>query len=147
MVDGKLYGFFSGALEVIDGPVFDKPADWAGAENVAASMAMPTRWEISAIGRMSASTVRAAQLGRIFMRLVAISRANASVCFAARGPAPGRPIFSESMPRDSIRWRISIFSSMVGSWTEGFCRPSRRFRHSAGLVCLEGSGVEAWFQS
>ena len=34
---------------------------------------------------------------------------------AARGPAPGKPMFRESMPSDSIRWRISIFSSIAGS--------------------------------
>ena len=33
----------------------------------ATSIGMPTRCEISTIGRMSAATVRAAQLGRIFM--------------------------------------------------------------------------------
>src|SRR5277367_5867450 len=30
------------------------------------------------------------------------------------------------MPSDSIKCRISIFSAMLGSRTEGFCRPSRR---------------------
>src|SRR6267378_1618258 len=31
-VDGKLDGFFGGALKVVDGPVFDQAADRAGAE-------------------------------------------------------------------------------------------------------------------
>src|SRR6201981_1588855 len=35
-------------------------------------------------------------------------------------------MFTVSMPSDSIRWRISIFSAMLGSCTDGFCRPSRR---------------------
>src|SRR5580700_1114994 len=32
VVDGEPYSFFRGALEVVDGPVFDKAADGAGAE-------------------------------------------------------------------------------------------------------------------
>ena len=47
--------------------------------------------------------VRAAQFGRIFMRFVAISRASASTCSTARAPAPGSPIFTESIPNDSIK--------------------------------------------
>src|SRR5579883_1928941 len=98
-------------------------------------MAMPTPCEISAIGRISASTVRAAQFGRMRMRFVAISRARASTCSTARGPAPGRPMFAESMPSDSIKCRSSIFSPMVGSWMEGFCRPSRSVS-SFSITCV-----------
>ena len=47
--------------------------------NVAASIAIPTRCEISTMGRISFSYVRAAQFGLIFIRFVAISRASASV--------------------------------------------------------------------
>ena len=32
VVDGKLHGFFGGAFEMIDGPVFDEAADRTGAE-------------------------------------------------------------------------------------------------------------------
>src|SRR6266403_2245669 len=48
--------------------------------NVAASMAMPTACDTSTMGRISFSRVRAAQLGLMFIRCVAISRASASVC-------------------------------------------------------------------
>ena len=74
---------------------------------------------------MSFSWVRAAQLGLIFSLARPISRARASQCATARGPAPGRPMSSMLMPTASIRCRISIFSSMEGSRTEGDCRPSR----------------------
>jgi len=42
----------------------------------ATSIGIPTFCEISMIGTMSAATVRAAQLGRSFIRASAISRAS-----------------------------------------------------------------------
>ena len=52
-----------------------------------ASMGMPARCEISAIGIMSFLCVRAAQLGRIFSFWVAISRAIISTPAACVPPA------------------------------------------------------------
>src|SRR5882724_10162164 len=51
---------------------------------VAAWMFSPVRWTISAIGRMSFSWVRAAQLARIFSLLRTISWASASQSARAR---------------------------------------------------------------
>ena len=71
--------------------------------NAQHSIAIPVRWEISAIGLMSAVTVRAAQFGRIFRRSSPIARARRSTSAATCGPAPGRPMFAVSMPSASIR--------------------------------------------
>jgi len=94
--------------------------------NVAASIGNPIFCTISAMGRMSFSCVRAAQLARIFILHARISRASAVTASTARAPAPGRPRSSESMPRASIKCRISHFSATEGSRTDGDCRPSRR---------------------
>ena len=93
---------------------------------VAASMGSPVVCTISAIGRMSFSWVRAAQLARIFIFCATISRASAVTASTARAPAPGSPRSRESIPSASMRWRISIFSGIDGSRTEGDCNPSRR---------------------
>jgi hypothetical protein len=65
-------------------------------------MGTPVRWLISIIGVMSAMTVRAAQLARIFNRPSAIARASRSVSSATFGPAPGRPMSAVSMPSASM---------------------------------------------
>ena len=62
--------------------------------NVAASMGIPTFCEISTMGRMSASRVRAAQLGTSASFWSTISFARRSTCFCTCGPAPGKPIFT-----------------------------------------------------
>jgi hypothetical protein len=105
--------------------------------NVAASIFSPVRCTISAIGRMSFGWVRHAQLARIFILWPTISRAKASTCSTARGPAPGSPRSSELMPRVSIRWSIGIFSWMEGSRTEGDCKPSRKVS-SLSKTCPTG---------
>jgi len=63
--------------------------------NAATSMGSPVFCTISAIGRMSFSWVRAAQLARIFILCVIISRASAVTASTARAPAPGSPRSSE----------------------------------------------------
>src|SRR5258708_37332284 len=54
--------------------------------NVAASIGRPVFWTISAMGRMSFSCVRAAQLARIFSLLVTISCATAVTASTALDP-------------------------------------------------------------
>ncbi len=93
--------------------------------NVAASIGSPVFCTISATGRISFSCVRAAQLARIFILCATISRASAVTASTARGPAPGSPRSSESIPNASIKCRISIFSAIDGSRTDGDCSPSR----------------------
>src|SRR2546427_7964579 len=49
-------------------------------------------------------------------------------------------MLTESIRRDSIRCRISIFSSIVGSKTEGFCNPrseehTSELQSQSNLVC------------
>src|SRR5271155_3729646 len=61
-------------------------------------------------------------------------------------------MFTVSMPSDSIRCKISIFSPMLGSWTEGFCKPSRRVsslsmtRRPAGISAPEKT-FQSWMSS
>ena len=57
---------------------------------VAASMRRPVFCTISAMGRMSFSCVRAAQLARIFILCATISRASAVTASTARGPGAGQ---------------------------------------------------------
>ena len=102
------------------------------------SIGMPTFWEISMIGRMSAATVRAAQLGRIFIFDRTISWASRVTVSTTWGPAPGRPMSAESIPSASIRCRIWIFCSIDGLLTEGDCRPSRSVSSSISTVPREG---------
>ena len=54
------------------------------------SIGIPTFWEISMIGTMSAATVRAAQLGRIFSLPRTISWARRVTVSTTWGPAPGQ---------------------------------------------------------
>ena len=103
--------------------------------NVQHSIARPARCEIAAIGSMSATTVRAAQLAATESRAAAISRASRSTSRTTCGPAPGRPRSAVSMPSRSMRCRISSFCSIVGHRTDGDCRPSRSvssFRMTVG---------------
>src|SRR6266478_5392421 len=105
--DGELYRFLCGALEVINRPIFHEAANGTGTEK-------------------SRGFDGDARVLRNFD-----DRANIILMRARRAvgldlPAAGRPILTASIPRDSIRCRISIFSSMLGSKTEGFCKPSRR---------------------
>jgi hypothetical protein len=58
---------------------------------VQASMAMPARCEISAMGRMSFWCVRAAQLGRILNFCSTISRASALDALGVRAARAGQP--------------------------------------------------------
>ena len=60
---------------------------------VEASIFRPTFCWISAMGRMSASTVRAAQLGSRASFWSRISSARRVTVFTTCGPAPGRPMF------------------------------------------------------
>ena len=62
-----------------------------------------------------------------------ISRASRSTSPTTCGPAPGRPMSAVSMPSRSIRWRISIFCSMVGVRTDGDCSPSRSVSSSSRI--------------
>ena len=57
--------------------------------NAATSMGRPVFWTISAMGRMSFSTVRAAQYAVIFNLWTTISRASAVTCSTARA-SPGK---------------------------------------------------------
>ena len=82
--------------------------------NAQHSIGTPVRCWISAIGLMSATTVRAAQLARIRSRPSPIARASRSTSLATCGPAPGRPMSAVSMPSASMCRRMSIFWSMVG---------------------------------
>src|SRR5262249_12559568 len=46
----------------------------------------------------------------------------------------GKPTFTVSIPRRSMRWRISIFSATGGSITEGLWSPSRSVS-SSSMTC------------
>ena len=113
--------------------------------NIATSIGIPTLSATRWMGSMSETTVRAAQLGRIRIRLSAISRARRRTWSSTWGPAAGRPMSAEWMPRSSIRWSTSIFLSSDGETTEGLCSPSRRvssFRRTGfgGNQAVPGSG-------
>ena len=95
------------------------------------SIGMPTRCEISTIGLMSASSVRAAQLGVIRRRWSTISRASRSTSATTCGPAPGSPMSAVSIPSSSIRCRSRSFCSMTGLRTDGDCSPSRSVSSSS----------------
>src|ERR1039457_5317214 len=99
--------------------------------NKAASIGTPVSCETSAMGRMSTIMVRAAQLGRMRIRRLEISRQSASTASRWRAPAPGNPTSRVSIPRFSMRWRISTFAAAGGSVTEGLCRPSRSVSSSS----------------
>ena len=62
------------------------------------SIGMPTRCEISAIGRMSAMTRPRGAVGGNRSRWSAISRASRSTSRTTCGPAPGSPMSAVSMP-------------------------------------------------
>ena len=114
---------------MVDTPIFHKPADGAGAEKVAASMGMPTRWEISTIGRMSASTVRAAQFGLMRMRWLTISRANASASLAAR--VRRRETDIDGIDGQGFH-QVKDFDFVVDGWDRGWTDSAgrrARFRH------------------
>ena len=97
------------------------------------------------MGSMSATIVRAAQLGRIRMRLSAISRAIRRTWASTWEPAAGSPMSAESIRRSSIRWSTSIRFSGGGDTTEGLCSPSRSVSSfsrtgRSGNQALSGSG-------
>ena len=110
------------------------------------SIGMPTRCEISTMGRMSETTVRAAQPGRSAILQSTISRTMRSTSRATFCPAPGSPTSAMWMPRSSIKWRISSFWSIVGWVTEGDCSPSRSVSSSSSTSAFIVCG-DAWFQS
>ena len=70
--------------------------------NAPHSIGTPVRCWISAIGRMSATIVRAAQLARIFSRPSPIARASRSTSRATLAPAPGSPMSAVSIPSRSM---------------------------------------------
>jgi hypothetical protein len=88
-------------------------------------MGMPAFWLISIIGVMSVTTVRPAHAILIFILQSTTSRHMRSTSSKARLELPGNPMSACWMPRSSIRWRILSLSSMPGSLTLGFWRPSR----------------------
>ncbi len=102
--------------------------------NVQHSIGIPARCETSAIGLISAITVRAAQFACTLNRPFAISRASRSTSRTTWAPAPGKPISAVSIPSRSIRCRIFSFSSIDGHRTEGDCSPSRRVSSSRRTV-------------
>ncbi len=111
--------------------------------NAPHSIGTPVRCWISAIGLMSDTSVRAAQLARIRRRPSAIARARRSTSLATFGPAPGSPMSAVSIPSPSMRWRMSIFWSIVGDRTEGDCRPSRSVSSSSIAIGLPGPSGDA----
>src|SRR5208283_1425123 len=108
--------------------------------NMRASIGTPVSCETSAIGRISTIMVRAAQLGRMRIRWSEISRQSASTASRWRAPAPGSPTSAVSIPRFSMRWRISTFVTAGGSVTEGLCSPSRSVS-SSSMTCAGHEGV------
>ncbi len=94
-------------------------------------MGTPVTCTTSAMGWMSTTIVRAAQFGWMRSLLSAISRHSVSTACRWRGPDPGRPTSAVSIPRRSIRWRISTFTVVSGSITDGLCNPSRRVSSSS----------------
>ena len=110
-------------------------------------MEMPDRWTASMIGSMSACMVRAAQLGSMGILCFAISEASATTSSAILGPAPGSPMSAEWIPRSAIKWRISIFSPIVGDLIDGDCIPSRRVSSSSSTLPIPVSGNSTRFQS
>ena len=112
------------------------------------SIGIPTFWEISMIGMMSAATVRAAQFGRIFILPRTISCARRVTVSTTCGPAPGSPMSAESIPSASMRWRMRIFWSIDGLLTDGDCRPSRSVSSSSSTFPRAGDAAPpARFQS
>ena len=93
--------------------------------NVAASILIPISSETRTIGSMSATTVRAAQLGAIGSLWSRISRASARTCSTTRGPAPGNPMSAATIPKSAIRCSSRFLTSREGSVTDGDCNPSR----------------------
>ena len=120
---------------------------WEEPRKTAHSIDRPVRCWISATGRMSASSVRAAQFGSIFMPERTISSASAVTSRTAWAPAPGRPRFTESRPRSAMWCRISIFCSTLGEWTDGDCRPSRSVSSSKVARWAGFGGASTRFQS
>ena len=114
----------------------------------ATSIGIPTCWETSMIGTMSAATVRAAQLGRIFIFSSTIARASRVTVATTWGPAPDRPMSAESIPRASMSRRIASFASTGGFLMLGDWRPSRRVSSSSSTLPRAGEAAPpAWFQS
>ncbi len=116
--------------------------------NVQHSTGTPVRWTMSAIGRMSATRVRAAQFARIVSRSSPIVRASRSASAATPGPAPGKPMSAVSMPSPSILRRMSIFSSIEGIRTDGDCRPSLSVSSSSitGRRTVPCSLFQSWMR-
>ena len=98
------------------------------------------------MGLMSEIFVRAAQLGRTWSLLFTISFARHSTSRRTCGPAPGKPMSTESIPRASMRCRISILRSMLGVVTDGDCKPSRNVS-SLSNTRAGGGGSPIVFQS
>ena len=114
--------------------------------NRQASIGTPVRCWISAIGRMSSTWVRAAQLAATDSRWLPISRARRSASRATSAPAPGRPMSAVWMPSVSMRWRMRSLSSIDGVRTDGDCRPSRSV--SSSSITVRGRrGALTVFQS
>ena len=109
-----------------------------------ASMGMPVSWLTSAMGWMSTIRVRAAQLGRMFIRLSEISRQSRVTDSSCLLPAPGKPISAVSMPSRSIRWSISTLVSSDGSITEGDCSPSRSVSSSSITCSGQDTALGPW---
>ena len=94
--------------------------------------------EIRTIGSMSWITVRAAQFPLIASFASRISSARRVTSATARGPAPGRPRSAVEIRSLFMRWRISILSSIFGSWTDGDWSPSRRVSSFRSIVRRAG---------
>ena len=92
--------------------------------NVQHSTGTPVRCTMSAIGRMSATSVRAAQFARIASRSSPIVRASRSASAATRRPGARQTDVRRVDAEPVHPRRMSIFSSIDGMRTDGDCSPS-----------------------
>ena len=115
---------------------------------VHASIGTPVRCTISAIGAMSATSVRDGAVGGDLQLRGRRSRAPAARRRGPRAaPAPGSPMSAVSMPSASMRCRISSFCSIVGVRTDGDCSPSRSVSSSSITGAAGAAGASTVFQS
>jgi len=123
--DGKLTAFFCGALEVVNSPIL-RGGEWGWSREM-----LRLRWRSRRAEKFRrwADIVFDRARGAIGLDAHAIYgnfTGERFGVFEARGPAPGRPMFTESSP-GSMRWRILIFRRWADRRRRIFANRPQRF--------------------
>src|SRR3989338_2971052 len=111
---------------------------WLQPRNAATSIGIPTLFEISIIGFISAAIVLAAQFGAIVNPSSLITLAKYSTTTTSCSPAPGKPKSVACIPKASIRRRSSARSSLGALLLPivGDCLPSLNVSSSRSTPVL-----------